>query len=45
MAAVVRTALAEADLDDEKDVLSITVDKSLCRIRLNATGYYIPWAR
>jgi gluconolactonase len=30
---------------DEKDVLYITVDKSLYRIRLNATGYHIPWAR
>ena len=29
----------------EKNVLYITVDKSLYRIRLNATGYHIPWAR
>jgi hypothetical protein len=26
-------------------VLYITVDKSLYRIRLNATGYHITWAR
>jgi gluconolactonase len=32
-------------IGDEKDVLYITVDKSLYRIRLNATGYHIPWAR
>jgi gluconolactonase len=30
---------------DEKNVLYITVDKSLYRIRLNATGYHFPWAR
>jgi gluconolactonase len=29
----------------EKDVLYITVDKSLYRIRLNATGYHIPRAK
>lgn len=29
---------------DDKNVLYITVDKSLYRIRLNATGYHIPWA-
>lgn len=29
----------------EKNVLYVTVDKSLYRIRLNATGYHIPWAR
>jgi hypothetical protein len=33
------------DRTNEKDVLSITVDKSLYRIRLNATGYHIAWAR
>jgi len=32
-------------IGDEKNVLYITVDKSLYRIRLNATGYHIPWAR
>jgi gluconolactonase len=30
---------------DEKNMLYITVDKSLYRIRLNANGYHIPWAR
>jgi gluconolactonase len=30
---------------DEKNVLYVTVDKSLYRIRLNATGYHIPWNR
>ena len=30
---------------NDKNVLYITVDKSLYRIRLNATGYHIPWAR
>ena len=30
---------------DDSNVLYITVDKSLYRIRLNATGYHIPWAR
>lgn len=29
----------------ESNVLYITVDKSLYRIRLNATGYHIPWAK
>ena len=28
-----------------RNVLYITVDRSLYRIRLNATGYHIPWAR
>lgn len=28
---------------DQKNVLYITVDKSLYRIPLNATGYHIPW--
>ena len=32
-------------IGDDKNVLYITVDKSLYRIRLNATGYHIPWAR
>ena len=32
-------------IGDEKDVLYITVDKSLYRIRLNATRYHIPWAK
>jgi sugar lactone lactonase YvrE len=32
-------------IGDEKNVLYITVDQSLYRIRLNATGYHIPWAR
>lgn len=30
---------------DEKNVLYLTVDTSLYRIKLNATGYHIPWAR
>ena len=30
---------------DDKNVLYITVDKSLYRIRLNSTGYHIPWAQ
>ena len=30
---------------DAKNVLYVTVDKSVYRIRLNATGYHIPWAR
>jgi gluconolactonase len=30
---------------EECNVLYITVDKSLYRIRLNATGYHIPWER
>ncbi len=32
-------------IGDEKHTLYITVDKSLYRIRLNATGYHIPWAK
>jgi gluconolactonase len=32
-------------IGDEKNVLYITVDKSLYRIRLNATGFHIPWAK
>jgi gluconolactonase len=32
-------------IGDDKNVLYITVDKSLYRIRLNATGYHIPWAK
>ncbi len=32
-------------IGDEKNMLYITVDKSLYRIRLNATGYHIPWAK
>jgi gluconolactonase len=31
-------------IGDEKNVLYITVDTSLYRIRLNTTGYHIPWA-
>ncbi|HVA46884.1 MAG TPA: SMP-30/gluconolactonase/LRE family protein [Pirellulales bacterium] len=30
-------------IGDESNVLYITVDTSLYRIRLNATGYHIPW--
>ncbi|HEX7446103.1 MAG TPA: SMP-30/gluconolactonase/LRE family protein [Pirellulales bacterium] len=30
-------------IGDERNVLYITVDKSLYRIRLNAEGYHIPW--
>ena len=30
---------------DDNNMLYITVDKTLYRIRLNATGYHIPWAR
>ena len=32
-------------IGDDKNLLYITVDKSLYRIRLNATGYHIPWAK
>jgi gluconolactonase len=32
-------------IGDDKNLLYITVDTSLYRIRLNATGYHIPWAR
>jgi len=32
-------------IGNDKNVLYITVDKSLYRIRLNATGYHIPWAK
>lgn len=32
-------------IGDESNVLYITVDKSLYRIRLNAEGYHIPWRR
>jgi gluconolactonase len=32
-------------IGDMKNVLYITIDKSLYRIRLNATGYHIPWAK
>ena len=32
-------------IGDDRNLLYITVDKSLYRIRLNATGYHIPWAR
>jgi gluconolactonase len=32
-------------IGDEKNMLYITVDKSLYRIQLNATGYHIPWAK
>ncbi|HEX5443271.1 MAG TPA: SMP-30/gluconolactonase/LRE family protein [Pirellulales bacterium] len=30
-------------IGDERNVLYITVDKSLYRVRLNAEGYHIPW--
>jgi gluconolactonase len=32
-------------IGDDKNMLYVTVDKSLYRIRLNATGYHIPWAK
>jgi gluconolactonase len=32
-------------IGEDKNVLYITVDRSLYRIRLGATGYHIPWAR
>lgn len=32
-------------IGEESDVLYITVDTSLYRIRLNATGYHIPWKK
>lgn len=32
-------------IGDDANLLYITVDTSLYRIRLNATGYHIPWAR
>jgi gluconolactonase len=32
-------------IGDESNVLYITVDTSLYRIRLNATGYHIPWKK
>lgn len=32
-------------IGDESNVLYITVDLSLYRIRLNAEGYHIPWAK
>ncbi|HWB13064.1 MAG TPA: SMP-30/gluconolactonase/LRE family protein [Pirellulales bacterium] len=32
-------------LGDESDVLYVTVDMSLYRIRLNATGFHIPWEK
>src|SRR5262249_62383480 len=32
-------------IGDDRNMLYITVDKSLYRIRLNATGYHVPWAR
>jgi gluconolactonase len=32
-------------IGSDSNMLYITVDKSLYRIRLNATGYHIPWAR
>jgi len=37
--------IVDFGIGEEKDVLYITVDRSLYRIRLNATGYHIPWAR
>ena len=32
-------------IGDDENLLYVTVDKSLYRIRLNATGYHLPWAR
>ncbi|MBI3465982.1 MAG: SMP-30/gluconolactonase/LRE family protein [Planctomycetes bacterium] len=32
-------------IGDERSTLYLTVDKSLYRVRLNAEGYHIPWAR
>lgn len=32
-------------IGDDANLLYVTVDKSLYRIRLNATGYHIPWTR
>jgi gluconolactonase len=32
-------------IGDERNILYITVDTSLYRIRLSATGYHIPWTR
>ena len=32
-------------IGEMKNVLYVTIDKSLYRIKLNATGYHIPWAR
>src|SRR5262249_62291509 len=31
-------------IGDDRNMLYITVDRSLYRIRLNAVGYHIPWA-
>ncbi len=32
-------------IGDMKNVLYVTIDKSLYRIKLNATGYHIPWGQ
>jgi gluconolactonase len=32
-------------IGEEKQVLYLTVDRSLYRIRLNAEGFHIPWER
>ena len=32
-------------IGEERNVLYVTIDKSLHRVRLNAEGYHIPWAR
>jgi gluconolactonase len=32
-------------IGEMKNVLYVTIDKSLYRIKLNATGYHIPWAK
>ncbi len=32
-------------IGSDQDMLYITVDRSLYRIRLNATGYHIPWSK
>lgn len=32
-------------IGDEKNVLYVTIDTSLYRIKLNAEGYHIPWAK
>jgi gluconolactonase len=32
-------------IGDERNVLYVTIDKSLCRIPLKTTGFHIPWER
>jgi gluconolactonase len=32
-------------IGDESNMLYVTVDKSLCRIRLKINGWHIPWAK